>query len=307
MTAMKIPFLRSVVPPHVFCLLADGVTYASVRRDPPVGFAQSRHFVYPPGTLGAGPAGTPLFSREAISEAVESGRRLSEGKLTRASVVFPDAWARILPIEFESLPDSETGAHEMVMWKLKKLLPGITADLSVVYRDMTPAGTTRRLLVAAAPAETLVSIERSFESAGVRVGLLSPASLVLFEGLSGTLGGRSAGDYALVHRSPDSFVFVIAKNGTPLFFRQRPAEEAADQEQEIRLSLSYYAEKLAGTGLSAVYLHDETPKEALPSGTFPVAPQPLSSALFGADASFDERLAARPELAAAFSAVYGRS
>ncbi len=305
---MKIPFLRPVVPPHVFCLLGDGVTYANVRRDPPVGFAQSRHFVYPPGTLGAGPAGTPLFSREAIAEAVESGRRLSDGKLTRASVVFPDAWARILPIDFDSLPDSEAGAREMVTWKLKKLLPGITADLTVVYREMTPAGSARRLLVAAAPTETLASIERSFESAGVRVGVLSPASLVLFDGLSGTLAGRSSGDYALVHRSAGSFVFVIAKDGTPLFFRQRPAEEeTADQEQEIRLSLSYYEEKLAGSGLTAVFLHDETLKEASLAGAFPVPPQAVSSALFGADPSFDERLAARPELLAAFSAVYGRS
>jgi len=134
MTAMKIPFLRDVVPPHVFCLLSEGVTYASVRRDPPVGFGQSRHFAYPPGTLGAGPSGTPLFSREAIAEAVESGRRLSEGRLSRASVVFPDACTRMMPIDFDALPNSEAAAREMVTWKLKKLLPGITAELTVIYR-----------------------------------------------------------------------------------------------------------------------------------------------------------------------------
>jgi len=308
MAAMKIPFIRNVVPPHAFCLLADGVTYASVRRESPAGFAQSRHFVYPPGTLGAGPAGTPLFSREAIAEAVESARRLSEGRLGRASVVFPDAWTRMMPIDFDALPGSEAGTLEMVTWKLKKLLPGITADLNIVYREMTPAGGTRRLLVAAAPTETLASIERSFESAGVRVGALVPASLVLFEGLSPALGARASGDYGLIHRTRDSFVFVVARNGTPIFFRQRPAEEeVADHEQEIRLSLSYYTEKLQGAGLSAVFLHDETPKEGSLTAALPVPAQMLSGAFFGADAAFDERLAARPELLAAFAAVYGRS
>src|SRR5262252_10329558 len=167
---MTIPFLASVVPPHVFCLRAEGVTYASVRRESPAGFAQSRHFAYPPNTVGVGAAGTPLLSREAIAESVEAGRRLSEGRLSRASVVFPDAWARMLPIEFDSIPDTEPAVREMVLWKLKKLLPGVTSELTVVFREMTAVGEGKRLLVAAAPTETLVSIEKSFESVGVRVG-----------------------------------------------------------------------------------------------------------------------------------------
>ena len=145
----------------------------------------------------------------------------------------------------------------MVVWKLKKLLPGVTADLSVVFRDMPPVAGERRLLVAAAPAETLHSVEQAFDAAGVRVGALAPASLALFEGLAPTLAARSAGDYALVHRSPGSLVFVIARESAPLFFRQRPVEaEDGDHEQEVRLSLSYYAEKLKGPGLAASYFHD---------------------------------------------------
>jgi hypothetical protein len=308
MAAMKIPLLRHVVPPHVFCLLGDGVTYANVRRDPPRGFAQSRYFAYPPGSLGAGSAGTPLFSREAIAEAVESGRRLSPERLTRASVVFPDAWARMLPVDFDTLPDSPPAAREMVGWKVKKLLPGITSDLTIAFREMTATGEGKRLLVAAAPTDTLQSIEKSFESLGVRVGVLAPSSLVLFDGLAPVLAARASGDYALIHRASDSFVFVVAHNGAPIFFRQRPAEEEEqeDHDQEIRLSLSYYMEKLAGAGLSAVFLYDETPRDGSLSASFPVAPQPLTGSLFGADTIFDERVAARPELMAAFAAVYGR-
>ena len=53
---MKIPFLGPVVPPHVFCLLDEGVTYARVRRTSRAGFAEARHFRYPAGSLG-GPSG----------------------------------------------------------------------------------------------------------------------------------------------------------------------------------------------------------------------------------------------------------
>ena len=309
---MKIPFLRPVVPPHVFCLLAEGVTYASVRRSPPRGFSQSRHFPYPPNTLGTGASGTPLFSREAVAQAVEAGRRLSEGRLTRASVLFPDSWAKILPLEVESLPESPDAAREMVLWKLKKLLPGVTSELSVVFREMAASKGERgerRLLVAAAPTETLKSIEQAFESLGVRVGTLAPMSLALFEGLSPLLSSQAEGDYALLHRSTDSFVFLIASDGAPLFFRQRPVDEdEGEHDQEVRLSLSYYSEKLKGQGLSAVYVHDARGPAAAAQAaeSFPVPLAPISARLVGADGSFDERVASRPELLPAFAAVYGR-
>jgi Tfp pilus assembly PilM family ATPase len=305
---MKISLFRSVVPPHVFCLQAEGVTWAQVRMDPSPGFAHVRYTPYPPNSVGAGASGTPLFSRESIAEAVETARRQAGGRLSRATVLFPDAWARMMPIDFDTLPQGADAAREMVLWKLKKLLPGVTADLSVVFRDMPPVAGERRLLVAAAPAETLHSVEQAFDAAGVRVGALAPASLALFEGLAPRLAARSAGDYALVHRSPGSFVLFVARESAPLFFRQRPVEaEDGDHEQEVRLSLSYYAEKLKGAGLAAAYVHDELaaaePFDAL--AAFPRPPLPLTGALFGADGDFDARVASRPELLPAFAAVSG--
>ncbi len=304
---MKIPFVKPVVPPHVFSLLAEGVTYANVRRDQPPGIAFSQHFLYPPNTLGAGASGTPLFSAASIAPAVEAARRFGQGRLSRASVVFPDSWARILPVDFDSLPGSAEAAREMVGWKLKKLLPGVTADLEVIFTEMSPVGEQKRLLVAAAPADTLRSIESAFDEKGVRVGSLAPASLALFEGLAPMLAGRSAGDYALIHRTPGSFIFLVARGDAPIFFRQRPSEaEEEGHEQELRLSLSYYVEKLKGEGLSALYVHDATSGEELPMEAFPVPGQRVSGRFFGADSTFDERLAARPELLPAFAAVFGR-
>jgi hypothetical protein len=305
---MKLPFLRPVVPPHVFCLLAEGVTYARVRREPPRGFSEARHFLYPANSLGAGASGTPLFTREAIAEAVEAGRRVSAGRLSRASVVFPDSWARMLPVDFDTLPDTPEAVRDVALWKLKKLLPGVTAELSVLFREMPSTGEEKRLLVAAAPAETLHSIEQAFDAAGVRVGALTPASLALFEGLAPALAAAAQGDYALVHRSPGSFVFLVARNGEPLFFRQRPeeAQEPDGHDQEVRLSLSYYTEKLKGPGLSQVYIHDGLPGEELASvSSFSRKPVRLAGRLFEADADFDARVAARPELLPGFAAVYG--
>ena len=303
---MKIPFVKPVVPPHVFCLMQTGVTYGYVQRDQPAGIAFSQNFPYPPNTLGAGASGTPLFSAGALAPAVDAARRFAQGRLTRASVVFPDSWARILPVEFDSLPGSPDAVREMVLWKLKKLLPGITAELDIVYLEMSQVGEAKRLIVAAAPVEMLRSIETSFEERGVRVGSLAPASLVLFEGLAPLLASKSQGDYAILHRSSGSIAFLVARGESPILFRYRPMEEEEGHEQELRLSLSYYAEKLNGQGLTAIYVHDQAPEEAFRAEILPVPPQKISGGLFGADSTFDERITSRPELLPGFAAVYGR-
>jgi hypothetical protein len=301
---MRLPFFGPVVPPHVFCLRPDGVTYASARREPPAGISMARFFAYPTGTVTGDP---PRFTREAVAEAVEAARRLAGGRLSRASVVFPDAWARVQPVEFDDLPSATEAVQSMVVWKLKKLRPNEKAELTVAYRQMPSEGKSRRLLVASAPTETLRSIEQSFEAVGVRVGSLLPESLSLFEGLGPLLTSRTGGDWALLHRSRESFVFAIASAGRPVLFRQRPSgEDEGSHDQELRLSLSYYAEKLRGKGLSAVYLHDSSGQTALSDAIFPTAPSRLSANLLGADPSLDERVTARPELLAAFAAVYGR-
>ncbi len=327
---ISLPFLKPVVPPHVFCLLPEGVTYARVRRDP-AGFQQARHFRYPggpppgtgptpgtgrtPGTGGTpGTGDVPLLTREAIAEAVKAARALAGGRLTRASVVLPDAWARILPVELESFPDASEAGREMVLWRLKKLLPGHPTDLRVKFERMPALTDEKRVLVAAVPREVVEAIERAFEEAGVKVGYLAPASLALFEGLASTLAEQASGDYALLHRSSGALSFFIARGVDPIFFRQRPPEAQADDadvhEREARLSLSYYAERLKGAGLSAVYVHDELPgRELEKTGAFPVAPMAISGRLFSADGApnqtFDERVAAQPELLAGFAAVYG--
>jgi hypothetical protein len=101
-------------------------------------------------------------------------------------------------------------------------------------------------------------------------------------------------------------VFLVARGVQPVFFRQRPAQEPEeDHDQEVRLSLSYYAEKLRGEGLAAVYVHDS--RGVAPSADAFTAPvHPLTGRLLDADGTFDERVAARPELLPAFAAVYGR-
>jgi len=305
---MKVPFLKPVVPPHVFCLLDEGVTYARVRDEAPAGFAEARHFRYPAGSLGGPSGGAPLVTREALAEAVKAARALAGGRLHRASVVYPDAWARLLPVELEALPTDRAAGAEMVLWKLKKLLPSLSGDVAVVYEPMPVLSEEKRVLAAATPKAAIEAVEHSFDELGVRVGYLAPASLALFEGLAPVLASAAGGDYALLHRSGGATSFFIGRGQAPIFFRQRPPDADEDQDQEARLSLSYYAERLKGPGIRAVYVHDATPEGDLAKvSAFSVTPVPITGRFFDADPGFDERVRSRPELLAGFAAVYGKS
>jgi len=308
MRNLKIPFLKTVVPPHVFCLLDEGVTYARVRDEAPEGFVDVRHFKYPSGSLGGPSGGTPLVTREAVSEAVKAARALAGGRLGRASVVYPDAWARIVPVELETMPADTASGVEMVLWKLRKLLPTLPADVALVYAPMPVLGEEKRVLAAVTPRAAIEAIERAFEELGVRVGYLAPSSLALFEGLAPALSDAAGGDWALLHRSGGGLAFFIGRGAEPIFFRQRPPGDADDHEQEARLSLSYYAERLKGPGLRAVFVHEEGSEGPLAGvSAFPVAPVAVTGRLLGADSGFDERVRARPELLAGYAAARGRS
>ena len=305
---MRLPFFASATPPHVFCLLEGGVTYARVRSAPTPGFEEARHFRYPGTASAKEGVEAPVVTREAIAEAVKAARALSGGRLSRASVLYPDAWAKILAVELEAPVAADQAGTDVLLWKLKKLLPQTTGELALLHLSMPALDGENRVLVAATPRATLDAIEHSFEELGVRVGYLAPSSLALFEGLAPTLASAAAGDYALLHRTHRALSFLIGRGDQPIFFRQRPPEEDEDDhDREARLSLSYYVERLKGPGLSAVFVHDERDGGTLDNVTaFPVSPVKVTGRLFSADPDFDERVAARPELLSGFAAVYGR-
>src|SRR5262249_11336463 len=82
---------------------------------------------------------------------------------------------------------------EMVLWKLRKLLPALSADVALVYAPMPVLGDEKRVLAAATSRAAIEAIEHSFEDLGVRIGYLAPSSLALFEGLAPALSEAAGG------------------------------------------------------------------------------------------------------------------
>ena len=295
-----------VVPPEAFALTDTGATFVRVSRGERPGVETLRYFDHAPGSFTLGSFGTPVFSADAFAPVVEAGRRAGGGGVRRAGVTFPDSWARTMTLDFDLLPPGRKERADMVHWKIKKLLPGKVDDLEVAFAEI-PKGTGGgvRLLVSASPRETLRSVETAFASAGVRVGRLEPATLALFNGLDRRLGEAARGDYLFLHRSRGATSLLIARSGQPLFYRQKStAVDPVDDVQEIRLSLSYYAESFGEAAPPPVLVLDESSPEG---DAYPaleaLAATAVSADLLGVDASVALHARAHPEaLAAAASA-----
>ncbi len=298
------PF-RPVVPPDAFALTDAGATWIRLAEGEKPAVAVLRHFDFAPDALTLGAFGTPVFTPDAFAAVVTAARRAAPGALRRASVVVPDAWARTMTLDFDLLPPGRRERTEMVHWKLKKLLPGRVDDLQIAFAEIAKTGEGARLLVSASPRETLRSIEAGFAASGVRVGRLQPATIALFNGLDRRLARAAGGDYMLLHRSRGASSLLIARDGHPLFYRQKStAVDAIDDAQEIRLSLSYYTETFGGTTAPPpLYVLDETPGD----GGYPeieaLAPTALGGGVIDADASLALHAKAHPEVFAAAAAA----
>jgi hypothetical protein len=303
---LSINLFGPVVPPDAFALSDAGATYLRVSRQERPAIGVLRHFDFPAGSWTLGILGAPVFGNDAFRSVVEAARLAVRGGVSRACVTIPDAWARTLTLDFDVLPAGKRERTEMVNWKIKKLLPGRVEDLEVTFSEIPKTGEGVRLLVSAAPRDTIRSVESAFAAVGVRIGLLSTSTLAFFDGFDDRLSRSAGGDYLLLHRSGKTSSLLIARNGHPLFYRQKSAsEEGTDDAQEVRLSLSYYTEALGGAQAPALFLWDEPHasgvdgSESLDSLPF----RPINAALLLADSSLDLHARAHPESLAAAAAA----
>ncbi len=142
------------------------MTYAHVRRGPPPGFAQARHFPYPAGTSGPErPERRSLRARRS-SRPWRRRARLSRGTARPGLRRLPGLLGADPAGRDRVAPRRTRRRDEMVLWKLKKLLPGVTAELAVVFRDDAGVGEQKRVCSWRRRPPTLESIEARVRGGG---------------------------------------------------------------------------------------------------------------------------------------------
>lgn len=93
------------------------------------------------------------------------------------TLVVPDSAARVLLLDFDSLPSRVAEALPVVRFRLKKLLPFEADDAAVSYQIMSSEKNLVRVVAAAMPREVLDEYELAVRDAGYEPGAVLPSTL----------------------------------------------------------------------------------------------------------------------------------
>ena len=181
---MKIVDLLTSPPPATGWSL-DGALAAVVRRQAK-GELRCAAVEIPEETFDVGPVGLQAVDQDKLRPVLTRLQQEVEGS-KRAALVVPSGWFRTHLIEFDELPRRQLDLHDMVVWRLKKLLPVAPSSLRLATVPQPPTDGPRRLLVMVGIEHALADLEAVFESAGVSPGIITPRIFAMAGG-TGTPG-----------------------------------------------------------------------------------------------------------------------
>ncbi|HXU45788.1 MAG TPA: hypothetical protein VN783_09690 [Thermoanaerobaculia bacterium] len=262
------------MPPHVFALDAETLSYAQLQRQGDAyRFRSYRSAALPPDAFLAGPLGGPLRDANGFSARISGLIREAGGPVKAASLVVPDGWLRVVFSESGDLPRAAPAIDEVLRWKLRRLVPFRVDDLRLDATEVLPlAGQEepRRLLLGFAVEALLAQLEEAFSKAGVRLGLITNASLALAAAIEGPREADGDGLLGMVLADAGSYTLVFRRGEQPILHRFKafatslPDEARAGLvERDLRLTRNFLDEHFPGEASGRVVLSAPTDLEPL--------------------------------------------
>jgi type IV pilus assembly protein PilM len=148
--------------------------------------------------------------RSVLDSVAERGSERSRD----VTMVVPDAAARVLLLDFDSLPSKLSEALPVVRFRLKKLLPFDADDAALSYQVMSMAKDAVRVVAVAMPKAVLDEYESLVIGAGYLPGAVLPSTLAALAGLDET-----ATPALVVNAGTSSVTTAIVEAGILLLHR----------------------------------------------------------------------------------------
>ncbi len=239
-------FWRSPRPPHAFVLTKERLVYVGPQdasKKAALGAALALRVVarpLPPETFTPGPGDVPVAG-PALSGALQ--RLLAEVavKVTGASLVVPDSFAKLLAADVDEPEAHPRETEEVLAWKFSRTFGEAAPVLRLSWQAVGPGAEGTRVLALAVPEPAAASWEAPFEKAGIRIGALETGAFAV----SALATPAASGDSFVVWADGGTATALFFTNGALRFARMRPADtDAAETLHEIRLAASY----LGGSG-----------------------------------------------------------
>lgn len=241
---MAFPFLFPInnQRPRLACdLTPDGVVAAHLAN------AQQATTAFAPlfaGALIPGLKASNIIDKAAVVAALKRALDAVEARDKRLTLVVPDAAARVLLLDFDTLPTKAAEAIPVVRFRLRKLVPFEVDDAAISYQIMRQSAEEARVLVTAMPHAVLAEYEEAVRLAGYEPGVVLPSTLASLAGLA------QSEPALLVNLNGNSVTTAITRGADLLLHRsiELPAEQTLRDEElrhAVSVSIAYFEDTLA--------------------------------------------------------------
>ena len=168
--------------PKLACdLMPDGVVAA---RPTEAGHPVTAFAPLFAGALVPGLKTPNVVDKNAVVAALKRALDAVEGRDKRLTIVIPDAAARVLLLDFDTLPAKLNEALPVIRFRLRKLIPFEADDAAVSYQIMQQTTEEARVLVTVTPRAVLAEYEEVVRLAGYEPGVVLPSTLAALAGLT---------------------------------------------------------------------------------------------------------------------------
>jgi hypothetical protein len=212
----------------------------------------------PDDGLDVGPVGLQAVHTQALGPVLARLKGVAEGS-NEAAVIVPTSWLRSFLLDVDRPPRREEELHDVVRWRLRKLLPVPATDLRLSVVRLHETDGRRRLLVMAGIERAMAGIETCFSSIGIEVGLITTRLFALVP----RLGGGTAPMLVIQHE--EGFLsLLLLVDGVPRLLRTKPlAADIGDGTSVLReasMTLGFIRESVGIEGEIEVKLSCEQPE-----------------------------------------------
>lgn len=197
----------------------------------------------PEGALAPGLKVPNLADRHAVTSALESALGEVNTRSDAVTLVVPDAAARVLLLDFDTLPSKAQEALPVVRFRLRKMVPFDVEGSAVSYQVMAERDGQLIALVTVMPGDVLEEYEGTLRDAGYEPGAVLPSTLAA----AAAVDDESA--TLMVNHTGASVTTAITEGEEMLLHRwmDLPEEPLAREEelaQAVITALAWYEDTL---------------------------------------------------------------
>lgn len=249
---MRFPFLIPIKSqrPRLACeITQEGIAAARLgdAEQPTTAFAPLFAGAFVPGLKTPG-----IVDKAAVVAALKRALDALEPRDKRLTIVVPDAAARVLILDFDTLPAKLAEALPVIRFRLRKLVPFEVDDAAISYQIVQQSAEEIRTLVTVMPHAVLAEYEEAVRLAGYEPGVVLPSTLA-------SLAALVQSDPALVVNLNGNSVTTAITRGDELLLHRsielpiNPAEREEELRHAVTVSIAYFEDTLASIPNAVFY------------------------------------------------------